>query len=56
MVELRKRPYETLEELELALQYWICYYNTERPHQGYRNKDRSPYAVVQEATPVCQDA
>lgn len=55
-VELRKRPYETLEELELALQHWICAYNTERPHQGYRNKGRSPYAVVQEATPVCQDA
>jgi transposase InsO family protein len=46
-VELRKKNFETLEELELALQEWICRYNTTRPHQGYRNKGRTPYQTVQ---------
>jgi len=47
-VELRRRSFATLEELELALQDWICYYNTERPHQGYRNKGKTPYNVVED--------
>jgi transposase InsO family protein len=48
-VELRKRDFNTLEDLELALQEWICYYNLERPHQGYRNKGRTPYQTIEKA-------
>lgn len=55
-VELRKRPTETIEELEIALQEWICYYNTERPHQGYRNKGRAPYNTVEAAIEELQEA
>lgn len=46
-VELRKRAFATLEELDQALQAWICHYNVSRPHQGYRNKGQTPYQTVQ---------
>ena len=55
-VELRKHAYEDLEDLEKALQAWICRYNTERPHQGYRNKGNTPYATVEGALTVIQQA
>jgi transposase InsO family protein len=46
-VELRKHCFETLDQLETALQEWICYYNLKRPHQGYRNLGKNPYATVE---------
>lgn len=46
-VELRLRTYEDLDTLELAVQRWLCYYNLERPHQGYRNKGKMPYQTVE---------
>lgn len=55
-VELRKRTFDTLEDLELALQDWICRYNTKRPHQGYRNLGRTPYTVVEESIAERQEA
>ncbi len=56
-VELRKRPFETLDDLEQALQEWICYYNVERSHQGYRNLGKTPYETVERfATTAVQDA
>jgi transposase InsO family protein len=55
-VELRKRVFETLDDLELALQEWICRYNTDRPHQGYRNKGKPPYAIVQNHLAAQQEA
>lgn len=45
-VMLRKRVYETLDELEMDLQTWLVYYNTERSHMGYRNNGRTPYETV----------
>lgn len=45
-VEFRKRVYEDLDALEASVQEWICYYNAERPHQGYRNRGRTPYETV----------
>lgn len=55
-VELRKHAFLTLEDLELVLQPWICYYNTGRPHQGYRNRGNTPYTTVEEALTVIQQA
>jgi transposase InsO family protein len=46
-IELRKKAFETLEELEVALQEWLCRYNLKRPHQGYRNLGRTPYQTVE---------
>lgn len=46
-VELRKRAFDTLEDLEQALQQWICRYNVQRPHQGYRNNGNTPYQTVE---------
>lgn len=45
-VRLRETPYAELEALELDLQAWIVFYNTERPHLGYRNNGRTPYETV----------
>jgi transposase InsO family protein len=55
-VELRKHLIETLDQLETLLQTWICYYNTQRPHQGYRNKGKTPYAIVEQTLSVRQEA
>jgi transposase InsO family protein len=55
-IELRKRHYGTLEDLEIALQEWICRYNVSRPHQGYRNHGRAPYTVVEEYLSAKQEA
>jgi transposase InsO family protein/transposase len=55
-IELRKRHFATLDDLEAALQMWLCQYNTDRPHQGYRNKGKTPYEVVEGALTVTQEA
>jgi transposase InsO family protein len=47
-VELRKRQFKTLNDLEIALQHWICHYNVSRPHQGYRNLGKTPYQTVEQ--------
>jgi transposase InsO family protein len=45
--EMRRRTFDSLESLELAVQQWLCYYNLERPHQGYRNMGKTPYQIVE---------
>lgn len=55
-VELRKRAFATLAELEEAVQEWICRYNTKRPHQGYRNNGRTPYDTVEASLRDSQEA
>jgi Integrase core domain. len=44
---LRTTLYETVEALQTDLDTWLRFYNTERPHQGYRNLGRRPYDTVQ---------
>jgi transposase InsO family protein len=34
--------YESVEALQADLDIWLVYYNTERPHQGYRNLGKRP--------------
>ncbi len=36
----RTRFYATVDELQADLDAWLIEYNTERPHQGYRNMGR----------------
>jgi transposase InsO family protein len=42
----RTKLYKTIEELQIDLDAWLLYYNTERPHQGYRNMGRRPMDTV----------
>ena len=39
---LRRKFYATLEELQKDLDEWMNYYNTDRPHLGYRNNGKTP--------------
>ena len=47
--------YETVEALQRDLDVWLVYYNTERPHHGYRNLGKRSIDTVN-AYPetVCQ--
>lgn len=42
----RTKFYETVEELQIDMNEWFVDYNTERPHQGYRNMGRRPKDTV----------
>jgi transposase InsO family protein len=44
----RTKFYETVETLQADLDDWLVEYNTQRPHQGYRNRGRRPYDVILE--------
>lgn len=41
-VNLRKKIYRTIEELQGDLDHFLGFYNFNRPHQGYRVKGRCP--------------
>jgi transposase InsO family protein len=45
-VQLRKKIYDQLEDLEIDLQEWLVNYNVARSHMGYRNLKRTPYQTV----------
>jgi transposase InsO family protein len=42
----RTKFYETVEGLQADLDNWLVYYNTERPHQGYRNRGKRPLDTI----------
>ncbi len=42
----RTQFYETVESLQADLDNWLVYYNTERPHQGYRNRGKRPLDTI----------
>lgn len=42
----RNTLYESVEELQADLDKWMLSYNTERPHQGYRNMGRRPIDTI----------
>jgi len=44
----RTKFYETVAALQSDLDTWLEYYNTQRPHQGYRNLGRRPVDVIQD--------
>lgn len=39
--------YESVDQLQADLDAWLIHYNTERPHQGYRNMGRRPLDTIQ---------
>lgn len=45
-VAFRKKFYESVEVLQEDLDVWLIHYNTERPHQGYRNMGRHPIDTI----------
>lgn len=44
----RTKFYETVEALQTDLDAWLVEYNTQRPHQGYRNRGKRPMDVIQD--------
>ena len=44
----RKKFYESVEVLQADFDKWLRYYNTERPHQGYRNMGKRPIDTIKE--------
>jgi len=46
-VAMRQKMYGTVESLQKDLNTWLKHYNRERPHLGYRNNGRTPYATLQ---------
>ena len=38
--------YESVETLQADFDAWLVTYNTERPHQGYRNMGRRPIETI----------
>ena len=47
-IAFRTKLYQSVEELQGDLDQWLAYYNTERPHQGYRNRGKRPIDTVEQ--------
>ncbi len=45
-IAFRTKFYESIEALQEDLDAWLVHYNTERPHQGYRNQGRRPIDTI----------
>lgn len=45
-IAFRKKLYESVEMLQTDLDAWLVHYNTDRPHQGYRNMGRRPLDTI----------
>lgn len=45
-VALRETCSESVEALQTDFDRWLVHYNTERPHQGYRNMGRRPIDTI----------
>jgi transposase InsO family protein len=45
-VAFRQKFYESVDTLQADLDDWLTHYNTQRPHQGYRNMGRRPIETV----------
>jgi transposase InsO family protein len=55
-VALRETLYESVEALQVDLDQWLLHYNTERPHQGYRNMGKRPIDTINAYLAVTQEA
>lgn len=54
-VALRETFYESVEALQADLDRWLVYYNTERPHLGYRNQGKRPIDTINAYLNVTQE-
>ncbi len=46
-IAFRTTFYESVEHLQADFDQWLLTYNTERPHQGYRNMGRRPLETIE---------
>lgn len=46
-IAFRTTFYESVEHLQTDFDQWLVTYNTERPHQGYRNMGRRPIETIE---------
>jgi len=46
-IAFRQKFYESVEVLQVDLDAWLVHYNTERPHQGYRNRSRRQIETIE---------
>ena len=46
MIALRKKIYDTLEDLQNDLDHWLIKYNTQRTHQGKMCCGRTPMETL----------
>jgi transposase InsO family protein len=46
-IAFRKKFYESVDSLQEDLDTWLVHYNTERLHQGYRNRGRRPIETIE---------
>ena len=49
-LKMRETFYETVEALQAGIGAWIAFYNTERPHLGYRNQCRRSIETINTRT------
>lgn len=49
----REKFYESVESLQDDFDKWLKHYNTERPHQGYRNLGKRPIDTIEEF--ICKE-
>ncbi len=49
-VKFREKLYDSVESLQKDLDEWLDFYNTKRPHLGYRNNGRTPLQTVLQFT------
>lgn len=47
----RKKFYESVAEMQADLDAYLAYYNTQRPHQGYNMRGRTPYQAFIDELP-----
>jgi transposase InsO family protein len=55
-VALRETLYDSVEALQTDLDQWLLHYNTERPHQGYRNTGKRPIDTINAYLALTQEA
>ena len=44
---VHQKLFESVEALQADLDAWLVHYNRERPHLGYRNQGRRPWATIE---------
>lgn len=45
-IVFRAKAFESVADLQNDLDKWLAFYNTERPHQGYRKMGRTPIETI----------
>jgi len=54
-LRIREKLYESIEDLQQDLDQWLEFYNTERPHLGYRNNGKTPLQTLLQFVEILSD-